>query len=76
MQKAVPTIIVQESAWQQGKRLSSYTLLDQGRVEDANLFCEVELVFADSGEGQAVTKKKVTYVIGTDPVITVFRAIL
>lgn len=70
-----PTIVVQDIDWSRGSRLQEFRVLDQGREEDANLFCEVELILIPVNS-QTPVKKTVTYVIGTDPVLTVFRAIL
>lgn len=68
-------VVVQEEYWTEGQKLQAYRLVGDGRVEDANLYREVELTLAsDNGEKQQ--RKLVTYVIGTDPVVTVFRAIL
>ena len=70
-----PEIVVQEAFWSSGRVLEDFTLVGTGRKEDANWFCEVELALAPAA-GSRPVKKKVTYVIGTDPVLTVFRAIL
>ncbi len=70
-----PEIVAQEPLWSTDKKLVEYTLLDEGRAEDANWFCEVELSLSIDGSDKLV-KKKVTYVVGTDPVLTVFHAIL
>ncbi len=70
-----PEIVVQESAWSNGEQLQSYELLGQGREEDANLFCEVKLTLVEAA-GASPRQKTVTYVVGTEPVLTVFRAIL
>lgn len=70
-----PEVVVQEPHWSSGQQLQSYELLDTGRIEDANLFCEVELTLT-SPDGSPPKQKTVTYVIGTEPVLTVFRAIL
>jgi hypothetical protein len=70
-----PEIVVQEPHWSSGQQLQSYEVLDTGRIEDANLFCEVELTLT-SPDGKPPKQKTVTYVIGTEPVLTVFRAIL
>ncbi len=75
LRKHTPEIVVQDPAWSGGSSLVEYRLVDQGRVEDANLFCEVELMLSKPGD-KAPASKTVTYVIGTTPVITVFRAIL
>ena len=69
-----PMIVVQEPLWTDQGSLISYQLVGEGREEDANWFCEVELVI-QSGEGAKKTHK-VTYAVGTDPVLTVFHAIL
>ncbi len=74
LQKGDPKIVGQEILWQSGNKLKEYQLKDQGRIEDANMFCEVDLTLVDA-QGNS-KKKTVTYVIGTDPVITVFHAIL
>ena len=75
LQEATPKIVVQEALWSNGQKLQAYTLVDDGRAEDANWFCEVELTLTPK-EGGVPTKKKITYVVGTDPVLTVFHAIL
>lgn len=75
LRSAATPVVVQEAFWTEGKTLQSYRLVGDGRVEDANLFHEVELTLA-GGDGEKQERKLVTYVIGTDPVITVFRAIL
>jgi hypothetical protein len=71
-----PEIVVQEAHWTNGRRLQNFSLLGDGNAEDANWFCEVELTLTpEAGDVKAKTKT-VTYVVGTDPVLTVFRAIL
>ncbi len=70
-----PEIVVQEFAWSSGHQLQSYELLDTGREEDANLFCEVKLTLVETA-GTPPRQKTVTYVIGTEPALTVFRAML
>jgi len=75
LRKRSPEIVAQEALWSNGRILQDFAAVDDGRAEDANWFCEVELTLApeDGGEPE---KKKVTYVVGTDPVLTVFHAIL
>lgn len=76
LQQQKPAIIAQEPLWTNGKKkLVEYRLVDNGRAEDANWFCEVELSLS-TDDNDEVTKKTVTYVVGTDPVLTVFHAIL
>ncbi|MEZ6087333.1 MAG: hypothetical protein R3C05_04750 [Pirellulaceae bacterium] len=75
LRSADQPVVVQDASWTEGKTLESYTLVGDGWVEDANLFQDVELTFAPEA-GRRSVPKRVTYVIGTDPVITVFRAIL
>lgn len=70
-----PSIVVQEIDWSRGMKLQEFKLLDEGREEDANLFCEVELTLVRPSGGEPV-RKTVIYVIGTDPVLTVFRAMI
>ncbi len=75
LRKQDPEIVVQEMWWSDGRKLLSYQIVGEGRVEDANWFCDVELQVS-TGEGKEPITKTFTYVVGTDPVITVFRAIL
>lgn len=74
LRTSTPEIVVQELQWTNGRTLQDFSLVGDGRAEDANWFCEVELTLS-SGASDPV-KKKVTYVVGTDPVLTVFHAIL
>lgn len=75
LRSASPEIVVQEPLWSNGNKLLQFALVDEGREEDANWYCEVELTL-ESAEGGEPAKKSVTYVVGTDPVLTVFHAIL
>ena len=75
LRKQKPEIVVQEAIWTNGKKLIDFTLVDNGREEDANWYCEVELTLVAEDESEP-QKKKVTYIVGTDPVLTVFHAIL
>ena len=75
LQAGSPSIIVQEALWSKGKKLLDYNIVDEGKPTDANWFCEVELIL-ESENGGEPTKKSVTYVVGTHPVLTVFHAIL
>jgi hypothetical protein len=66
---ASPPIVAQDFDWIGGKKLTSYEVVGDGIPQDANLRCEVKLTL----EG-AASEKKVFYIVGTDPKITVFRA--
>ena len=70
-----PEIVVQEALWSDGQKLQDFALVGDGRAQDANWFCDVELTLAPENGGEP-TKKTLTYAIGTDPVLTVFRAML
>lgn len=75
LRKRSPEIVVQEAIWTSGRKLQEFRLIDDGREEDSNWYCEVELTL-EPENGSEPTRKKVTYVVGTDPVLTVFHAIL
>lgn len=68
-----PEIVVQDVDWSMGKKLVGYEILGEGKAVDANLHCEVKLELA---EGTETTSKTVQYLVGTSPVITVFRQII
>lgn len=67
-----PSIIAQDLDWIQGAKLLEYQILGDGTAEDANLRVPAQLTIRDK-QGKESTKK-VTYVVGTDPKLTVFRA--
>ena len=75
LRQQTPEIIVQERLWSEGHTLQQFALIGQARAENANWFCEVELTVVppDGGEPK---KRTVTYAVGTDPVLTVFHAML
>ncbi len=68
--KEKPEIVVQDFDWTTGKKLTSFEILGDGKAVDAVLHCEVKLVLDDAGQSKT---KTVTYLVGTSPVLTVFR---
>jgi hypothetical protein len=71
--QASPPIIAQDLDWMTGAKLMNYELIDDGTPEDANLRVRVKLTLRDA-QGKETTKTAI-YVVGTDPKITVFRAL-
>jgi hypothetical protein len=69
--QASPSITVQDMDWTSGYKLLDYEIVGDGKYDDANLLCPVKLKLQDP-KGNAVNRE-VTYMVGTDPVITVFR---
>jgi len=61
---------VQDFDWMAGAKLVDYELIDDGKAYDANLRVQVKLSLR--GPGKA-TEKKVWYLVGTSPSVTVFR---
>ena len=74
LQQASPKITAQDMDWKQGLTLKNYKLLGDGVERDANLECRVKLSLVDK-RGKTF-EKTVTYIVGTDPVLTVFRKML
>ena len=72
--KRSPSITVQDMDWLAGIKLVTYEFSGNERLDAANLHCSVKLLLRDA-EGRE-TEKDVTYVIGTDPVTTVFREMM
>jgi hypothetical protein len=68
-----PSIVAQDMDWEAGLGLIKFDVLDEGKNDDINLRVPVELTLQDKA-GKEV-KKKVKYMVGTSPVITVFREI-
>jgi hypothetical protein len=67
-----PSIIAGDHAFATGTKLVSYTLVGDDTDDGANLHTTVDLVLQDDQAGEV--KQRVAYIIGTEPVITIFRA--
>lgn len=65
-----PEIVVQDFDWSTGRRLVSYEIVGRERIVHAQLEVQAELVLEQAGTRTNVTAR---YLIGNDPVITVFR---
>ncbi|MBP3956513.1 hypothetical protein J8F10_14635 [Gemmata sp. G18] len=70
--QSTPPIVAQDFDWMAGAKLTEYKLLSDGTPEDANLRVQAQITVRDA-QGRAATKT-VTYIVGTDPKLTVFRA--
>lgn len=66
-----PEIVVQDFDWAGGAKLTEYEIDGDGEARDANLYVTVRLSLVAS-DGRESTKV-VRYVVGTAPVLTVFR---
>ncbi len=66
-----PSIMVGDMDWEAGKRLKDYSLEGEPKEYGPNLHRQVKLTLADAAGGVEI--QQVTYIVGTDPVLTVFR---
>lgn len=71
LKKGSPSIVVQDQDWSGGAKLVDYEVLDGAKPVDANLQAKVKLKLRDAKDVEA--EKTVSYVVGTSPVLTVFR---
>lgn len=71
LRQATPSVVVQDLDWSGGAKLVAYQILDGDEPVDANLVATVQLTL-QTGEA-APQAKRATYVVGTSPVLTVFR---
>ncbi len=65
--------MIQDRDWETGSTLVAFEVRGAGKAEDANLLCDVRLKLR--GAGGREVEKDVTYIVGTDPVLTVFRKV-
>lgn len=70
-QQRSPKVVVQDFDWAEGAKLKGFELLGPGEPRDANLYCKVKLMVEPASQPQR--EKVVTYVVGTDPVLTDFE---
>lgn len=66
-----PSITVQDLDWMSGARLVDYQVDGEGKAVEANLYVPVKLTLR-TRDGKEI-KKNVSYVVGTSPILTVFR---
>jgi hypothetical protein len=65
-----PEIVVGDQAWEKGRRLADFEVLSKEETTDgSNLHIRVLRTFDDNG---VKSKSRVTYIVGTTPVITIF----
>ena len=67
-----PKIIGRDSDWDAGKKLDAFELLPEEHSDGTNLHLKVRRIVKD-GQGRSINQE-VAYVVGTSPVITVFRS--
>lgn len=67
-----PKIIGRDSDWETGKKLESFELLPEDHSDGTNLHLKVRRILKD--DKGAEIKQEVAYVVGTSPVVTVFRS--
>ncbi len=66
-----PSIVVQETEWNEDTKLLDYEILSDDQPAGPNLVATVKLKLSKS-DGK-VTEKTATYVVGTSPGLTVYR---
>lgn len=66
-----PKIIGRDSDWEAGKKLESFEILPEEKKHGPNLHLNVRRTLKDL-KGRTI-KQDVEFVVGTSPVITVFR---
>jgi hypothetical protein len=71
LKNASPPVVAQDFDWMAGRRLVAYEITGDGKDDDANLRIPVTLTLR-TDRGKEVTKR-VSYVVGTSPTLTVFR---
>jgi hypothetical protein len=71
LKSASPSIVVQDFDWMSGHRLLAYEVASDGKDDDANLRIPVKLTLK-APNGREL-EKRVSYVVGTSPAVTVFR---
>jgi hypothetical protein len=73
LKSSTPSITAQDLDWLAGTKLVDFAVSADDKSIEANLYVPVTLTLK-AANGKEV-KKKVTYVVGTSPYLTVFRAL-
>jgi hypothetical protein len=66
-----PSIVSGDPDWESGKRLLGFRIVDDQHDDGTNSHITVELQL--EGRRGSPTTSQLTYVVGTSPVITIFR---
>ena len=67
-----PQIVGSDSDWETGRTLETFEILPEERTDGANLFLTVKRTIKT--QKGALLEQEVGYVVGTSPVVTVFRS--
>lgn len=68
-----PGIIVGDPAWNEGRKLASFEVIAKEEASDgSNLYISVNRKFSEGEESSDAADAKVTYIVGTSPVVTIF----
>lgn len=66
-----PSIVGKDADWNKGAKLLAFTISPDGRDDGTNLYVDVQLdLQTSSGEKR---QKTIRYVVGTEPVVSIFR---
>ena len=71
LKNATPSIVVGDPDWEAGKTLVDYKRLPEERSDGTNLHTSVEATLTDASG--ATRTRTINYIVGTSPVITIFR---
>ena len=72
MKAASPSILVEDPKWKAGATLKKYEVKGDGRPSGAERVFSVKLTLSDAQGKEKV--ENVDYRVGTNPILTVFRA--
>jgi hypothetical protein len=73
MKAATPSILVSDPSWSRGDALKKFEVTGDGRPAGAERVFAVTLWLTDAAGKES--KESVDYKVGTDPILTVFRAL-
>ncbi len=77
LESSATPMTIQDFDWAGGARLIDYQVIDDGQPQGANLRVQVRLTLSSPTKGQGkASEKKVWYLVGTSPSVTVFRDML
>ena len=66
-----PSIVGLDDDWDAGKNLENYEILNMDKDDGSNVYAVMTLNFSNSDK--AGKSRRVTYIIGTSPVVSIFR---
>lgn len=71
LRQATPQVVVSDADWDAGRKLVRYYIDGKDFNDGRNLHITAQLILQDAARG--TVQHELTYIVGTNPLVTIFR---